>query len=211
MLTVVRGSRAAGGRGRAGLGTQLRREFFPEVDAGAFEIYVRAPTGTRIEVTEKRIAEVEDSSSRRSSSDDLRAGHQRDRRDARLVGRLHAQLGPDGRDGQGAARARNASNRPRSTSTCCARALPTTPEFAELEFAFDAGGMIRGAMNEGKSTPINIRITSKNLELAHQIAEKIQRKVLDDRRRRRLPHPAAARLPASTSSTSTAPRPPTWA
>src|SRR5262249_47562336 len=40
-------------------GTQLRREFFPEVDAGAFEIYVRAPTGTRIEETEKRIAEVE--------------------------------------------------------------------------------------------------------------------------------------------------------
>ena len=38
----------------------LRREFFPEVDAGAFEIYVRAPSGTRIEVTEERIAEVED-------------------------------------------------------------------------------------------------------------------------------------------------------
>ena len=42
-----------------GLGTQLRREFFPEVDAGAFEIYVRAASGTRIEVTEKRIAQVE--------------------------------------------------------------------------------------------------------------------------------------------------------
>ncbi len=51
------------------------------------------------------------------------------------------------------------------------------PEFASLEFSFDAGGMIRGAMNEGKSTPINIRITSKNLELAHQIAENIERKV----------------------------------
>ena len=32
----------------------LRREFFPEVDAGAFEIYVRAPSGTRIEVTEEQ-------------------------------------------------------------------------------------------------------------------------------------------------------------
>ena len=41
------------------LGTQLRREFFPEVDAGAFEMYVRAPSGTRIEETEKTIAEVE--------------------------------------------------------------------------------------------------------------------------------------------------------
>ena len=41
------------------LARQLRREFFPEVDAGAFEMYVRAPSGTRIEITEDRIAEVE--------------------------------------------------------------------------------------------------------------------------------------------------------
>ena len=38
----------------------MRREFFPEVDAGAFEMYVRAPSGTRIEITEQRIKEVED-------------------------------------------------------------------------------------------------------------------------------------------------------
>ena len=31
-------------------------------------------------------------------------------------------------------------------------------KLSDLEFSFDAGGMIRGAMNEGKSTPINIRI-----------------------------------------------------
>ncbi len=43
-----------------GLGYRLRREFFPEVDAGAFEMYVRVPTGTRIEETEKRIVEVEE-------------------------------------------------------------------------------------------------------------------------------------------------------
>ena len=39
------------------LGPVIRRDFFPEVDAGAFEIYVRAPTGTRIERTEAKIAE----------------------------------------------------------------------------------------------------------------------------------------------------------
>ena len=36
----------------------------------------------------------------------------------------------------------------------------SSPKFYGLEFAFDAGGIIRGAMNEGKSTPINIQITS---------------------------------------------------
>src|SRR5262249_708508 len=51
-------------------------------------------------------------------------------------------------------------------------------ELSDLEFAFDAGGMIRGAMNEGKSTPINVRITGKNLEKAHQVAEAIQKEVV---------------------------------
>ena len=38
----------------------LRREFFPEADAGAFEIYVRAASGTRVEVTQEKIAKVEE-------------------------------------------------------------------------------------------------------------------------------------------------------
>src|SRR6185312_7778782 len=38
----------------------LRREFFPIVDGGAFEMYVRAPSGTRLETTNDRVAEVED-------------------------------------------------------------------------------------------------------------------------------------------------------
>ena len=42
-----------------GLGSRLRREFFPEVDSGAFEIYARAASGTRIEETEKKIARLE--------------------------------------------------------------------------------------------------------------------------------------------------------
>ena len=33
------------------LGPGLRREFFPEVDSGAFEMTVRLPSGTRIEMT----------------------------------------------------------------------------------------------------------------------------------------------------------------
>ena len=38
----------------------MRRDFYPEVDAGAFEMYVRAASGLRIEETEKRIKAVED-------------------------------------------------------------------------------------------------------------------------------------------------------
>ena len=46
------------------------------------------------------------------------------------------------------------------------RGLARDPRFNDLEFAFDAGGMIRSAMNEGKSSPINIRLSAKNLPQA---------------------------------------------
>jgi multidrug efflux pump subunit AcrB len=49
--------------------------------------------------------------------------------------------------------------------------------FRELEITFDAGGMIRSAMNEGKSTPLNVRITAKNMLKARKIAERILRDV----------------------------------
>ncbi len=43
-----------------------------------------------------------------------------------------------------------------------------------MDFGFDAGGLVRGAMNEGKSTPINIRVTGKNQRTARAIAEQIR-------------------------------------
>src|SRR5262249_11119473 len=49
--------------------------------------------------------------------------------------------------------------------------------FQGLEFAFDAGGMIRGALNEGKSPPLNIRILGKNVHINHDIAENILARV----------------------------------
>ena len=90
------------------LGIPLRREFFPEVDAGAFEIYVRAPSGTRIE--------TDGEEGGRGRAIRPRAGgrrpavaHQRDRRDGRLVGGLHAQRRADGRGPQGPVEGRAAA------------------------------------------------------------------------------------------------------
>src|SRR5262249_10187048 len=48
--------------------------------------------------------------------------------------------------------------------------LAKDPRFDDLEFSFDAGGMIHAAMNEGNSTPISIRVTGKDQESTHRIA-----------------------------------------
>ncbi|MBS0208357.1 MAG: efflux RND transporter permease subunit [Planctomycetes bacterium] len=176
-----------------GLGSQLRREFFPEVDAGAFQLFLRAKTGTRIEITEQRVAQVE------------KVLHQMIGKDLQLV---LSEIGvtPDW----------SAAYTPNAGPMDCVMKVQLNPErdhsaqryvsmlrskfasdlsFTDLEFAFDAGGMITGAVNEGKSTPINIRIETKDLTKARAIAEQIRAKavqidgVVDCRIMERLDYP----------------------
>ncbi len=46
--------------GSLALGTRLGREFFPQVDAGQVTIYLRAPSNTRLDAAERRVAEAEE-------------------------------------------------------------------------------------------------------------------------------------------------------
>ena len=45
---------------------------------------------------------------------------------------------------------------------CMRKTWKLNEEYPDLTFAFDSGGMIREAMNEGKSTRFNVRIVAKN-------------------------------------------------
>jgi multidrug efflux pump subunit AcrB len=154
----------------------LRRDFFPEVDAGAFEMYVRAPSGLRIEQTEQRIKAVEDVVRKIIPAEDLQL--------------ILSELGvtPD----WSAAYTLNAGpmdavlkiqlteERQKSAQEyvhILRTAFNQNPAFGDLEFAFDAGGMVRSAMNEGRSTPISIRVTGKNQHVAHKIATRIKAEV----------------------------------
>jgi multidrug efflux pump subunit AcrB len=75
------------------------------------------------------------------------------------------------------------------------RGFAHNPEFSELEFAFDAGGMIRSAMNEGKSSPLNVRISGKNMTQSRAATSAIRRRlvqvpgVVDARILQRLDYP----------------------
>ncbi len=158
-----------------GLGTRLRREFFPEVDAGAFEMYVRAPSGTRIEATEKRVAAVE-------TALDGVLGEDKDTviSEIGLVADWSAAYTPNAGPMDAVLKVQLRHEREHSAQEyveMLRRRFAGDPAFGDLEFAFDAGGMIRGAMNEGKSTPINVRITGKNQEKAYHIAAAIRREV----------------------------------
>jgi multidrug efflux pump subunit AcrB len=176
-----------------GLGYQLRREFFPEVDAGAFEMYVRAPTGTRIDLTEKEIVKVEQAV-RDTVGEDLETLIS----EIGVVADWSAAYTPNSGPMDTVVKVQLKETREESAQEYVHRLrtkFAEDPAYRNLEFAFDAGGMIRSAMNEGKSTPINIRITAKDLSVAHQIAANIQREargingVVDCRIMQRLDYP----------------------
>jgi multidrug efflux pump subunit AcrB len=158
------------------LAEPLRREFFPLVDSGAFEIYVRAPSGTRLDVTNDRLAEVEQFIRREIPESDLKLivtqiGVTPDFSAAYTVNQakmdaiVRVQLTEKRHAG-----AYEATERLRS-------AFNNEPRFADLEFAFNAGGLILSALNQGKTAPINVRVTGLALEQSHKIAELIRRQV----------------------------------
>jgi len=54
------------------------------------------------------------------------------------------------------------------------KGLAADERFNTYDFAFDAGGMVRGALNEGKSTPINIQLTGKNQKKLFEIGKHLR-------------------------------------
>ena len=154
----------------------MRKEFFPEVDSGAFEMYVRAPSGTRLEVTNTLVGQVEDYIRTQIPKSDLRL--------------LLSEIGvtpdwssaytPNAGKMDAIIRVQLAQEHSRTSQEYVAllrRGVAAHRRFANLEFAFSTGGLIRGALNEGKSTPIDIRITGKDARTAHKIADRIRRQV----------------------------------
>jgi multidrug efflux pump subunit AcrB len=157
------------------LGPRLRREFFPEVDAGAFEIFVRAPSGTRIEETEEKIARVEQFV-KSKIGDDLEMVIS----ELGLTPNWSAAYTPNAGPMDSVVKVQLKAERSRSAQECVVilrTGFAHDPQFSDLEVAFDAGGMVRSAMNEGKSSPVNIRITGKNVKKARKVSERLLREI----------------------------------
>ncbi|HVX14075.1 MAG TPA: efflux RND transporter permease subunit [Pirellulales bacterium] len=158
-------------------GPRLRRDFFPEVDAGAFEIFVRAPTGLRIEKTEEMVAKVEDFVRETIPEHDLELFIS----EIGVTPDWSAAYTPNAGPMDSVVKVQLAPHRSKTSQEyvhILRDGLTADKRFDNLEFAFDSGGMVRGALNEGKSTPINIRITGKKEDAVFEIAQQVKHAVV---------------------------------
>jgi multidrug efflux pump subunit AcrB len=167
-----------------GLTPFMRRDFFPEVDSGAFEIAVRAPSGTRIEVTEKRVAAVEKFIKEHIPEEDLKLVVS----EIGVTADWSAAYTPNAGTMDAVVKVQLSPERQRSSQhyiRLLRDGFNNDPQFAmqdpkspnHLEFSFDSGGLVRGALNEGKSSPINIRLLGKKQDVLFTLADRIKAEV----------------------------------
>lgn len=153
------------------LGPHLRREFFPEVDAGAFEVYVRAPSGTRIEETEEKVAAVEEFV-KAQLGDDLELVIS----EIGLTANWSSAYTPNAGPMDAVLKVQLKDERAHSAQEYVHQirtGLAADTRFRDLEISFDAGGMVRAALNEGTSTPLNVRVTGKDKAKTRRVAERM--------------------------------------
>jgi len=141
--------------------------FFPRTDAGQFTINVKAPTGTRIEVTEQYVAKVEDLI-----------------RKVIRPGDFHMIVSTIGLDpGFSSLYTSNAGAYTATIQT----ALETShqissfdymdrvrsqmaAEFPDLRTFFSSGSMVDAVLNMGMPAPIDVQVSSDDLHQAYQVA-----------------------------------------
>jgi CzcA family heavy metal efflux pump len=149
----------------------LGKELFPPIDAGQLTILVRAPSGTRIELSEDLASRVEAAvreiiPARELNSIVTNTGVLYDWPAAYTSNAgpmdtfLNVQLTEDHRT---------------SAQEYVRRLRSTLPEkFPGLSFAYDTGGLLSAALNFGLPSPIDIQVIGNSLEEAQDIAGKVE-------------------------------------
>ena len=155
------------------------QELFPSVDAGQFQIFVRLPSGTRIERTEATLAEIEQVLINEIGQPDPWKEERHPESNLRMlitnIGVLMdwpaaytPNTGP--MDAFVLVQLKNKPDLP-GTFEYVDRLRSNLPErFPSVEFSFDTGGMLTAALNMGEPAPIHIQVSGSNLETSHRIA-----------------------------------------
>ena len=160
--------------------------YFPRTDAGQFVINVKAPTGTRLEETEKEVKRVEDLVKRTVRPDDLRLIASNigatpgfssiyTSNSASHTAFVQVSLNDDHRVGSYDYMARVRER--------LAERLP------ELSTYLQSGGLVDAVLNQGMPAPIDVQVSGTDLLKAYATAAEIAR------RARRLPEVSDVLIP----------------
>ncbi len=148
--------------------------FFPKTDAGQFTINLKVPTGTRIEVTDQYVAKVEDLIRGTLEGKDLK----------RIVSNIGVV--PDfsslytTNSGPYTATVQvqlNDSHRLSSFDYMDRVQQKMASQFPEIRTFFSSGSMVDAILNSGMPAPIDVQVSSSNLEQINGIAQNLAEEI----------------------------------
>ena len=160
-----------------GMGRDLGLEIFPKVDAGRFQLRMRAPTGTRIEETEKLALTALDTIRKEVGPDNVEIS-------VGYVGLIPSSYpinaifqwtgGPEevvlrvALKGETTVAVEGLKERLR---TLLAASMP------EVRFSFEPADIVSEVMSFGSPTPVEFTVNGPNLSESRAYAEKVQREL----------------------------------
>jgi len=157
-----------------GLFPLLGVSYFPKTDPGQFVINLKAPTGTRLEKTEKVVARIEQIIRAEVPADELGV----------VVANIGVTPGFSSiytsNSGQHTAFVQASLKEGHRTSSfkCIERVRRRIrQELPEVSVYFQGGGLVDAVLNLGLPAPIDIQISGSNLETTHGLASEIARRV----------------------------------
>lgn len=157
-----------------GLYPLIGRAYFPRTDPGQFMINVKAPTGTRLELTDQLIGQVEQIVREVVAPKDLRI----------IVSNLgitpgfNAILNPNSCESTAVVQVElnkgHAVGSYQYMDRVRAKLLEQMPQMSAY---FRSGGLVDAVISQGLPAPLDIQISSTNLESAHHIATELAEKI----------------------------------
>ncbi len=154
----------------------LGRDFFPSVDAGQMRLHIRAPAGSRIEVTAAYFARIEKAVREIVGNDQIKtvldniglpySGMNLAIGDTATVGTMDGEMLISLNEDHTATAAHVADLR---------RELPR--RFPDCQFFFQAADIVNQVLNFGQPAPIDIRVVGSDAKKTYALASKLARDI----------------------------------
>jgi multidrug efflux pump subunit AcrB len=147
--------------------------FFPRTDAGQFVIHLKAPTGTRIEVTEGYVKQIEDIIHERIPNDELNTVVA----NIGLMSDLSALFTPN--SGMHTAFIQVGlvqDHRVSSFEYMNRVSQQIAQQLPQVRTFFETGGLVDAVLNQGAPAPIDVQVSGSDLNADNRVAQDLAQK-----------------------------------
>jgi multidrug efflux pump subunit AcrB len=161
-----------------GLYLFLGKELFPPIDAGQFTILVRAPSGTRIELSEELASRIEAAVREIIPQEEINTI-------VTNTGVLYdwpAAYTPNAGPMDSLLNVQLSEDHHTSAQDYANHLRQVLPQkFPGVSFAFDTGGLLSAALNYGLPSPIDVQVIGNSLEVAQNVAREVEARIREVR------------------------------